>query len=106
MIDLYEKEELRAEIPMVVARANATMHRDDPRLITVVDLEAEPVECLRPRMRRLVGDTYENLDLKHAQFRSFRNILLIAATFIALGVIATLVFVSQNPHLMPLCFPR
>lgn len=106
MIDLYEKEELRAEIPMVVARANATMHRDDPRLITVPDLEAEPVECLRPRMRRVVGDTYENLDLKHAQLRSFRNILLMAATFIALGVIATLVFVSQNPHLMPLCFPR
>ena len=106
MIDLYEKEELRAEIPMVVARANATMHRDDPRCITIPDLEAEPVECLRPRMRRVVGDTYENLDLKHSQLRSFRNILLIAATFIALGVIATLFFVSENPHLMPLCFPK
>ena len=106
MIDLYEKEELRAEIPMVVARANATLHRDDPRRITIPDLEAEPVECLRPRMRRVVGDSYENLDLKHAQLRSFRNILLIAATFITVGVIATLLFVSTNPHLMPLCFPK
>ena len=33
-------------------------------------------------MRRLVGDSYEQLDLEHAQLRSFRNILLSAAMFL------------------------
>jgi hypothetical protein len=106
MIDLMDANELRAEIPMVVARANATLHRDDPRRITVEELEAEAVEGLRPRMRRVVGDSYEQLDLEHAQLRSFRNILLIAALFIAVITAGTIVFVSLHPSLMPLCFDR
>lgn len=106
MIDLYNKEELRAEIPMVVARANATLPLYDPRRITIPDMEAEPVGSQRARMRRIVGDSYEQLDLKHAQLRSFRNILLIVAGFIVVGVAATLIFVSFNPNLIPFCFPR
>jgi hypothetical protein len=106
LIDLMDANELRAEIPMVVARANATLHRDDPRRTTVEELEAETVEGLRPRMRRVVGDSYEKLDLEHAQLRSFRNILLIAALFIAVITAGTIVFVSLHPALMPLCFDR
>jgi hypothetical protein len=106
LFDLMDANELRAEIPMVVARANATLRRDDPRLITVEELEAETVEGLRPRMRRVVGDSYEQLDLEHAQLRSFRNILLIAAVFIAVLTAGTIYFVSRNPSLMPLCFDR
>jgi hypothetical protein len=106
LFDLMDRYELRAEIPMVVARANATLRRDDPRLITVEELEAETVEGLRPRMRRVVGDSYEQLDLEHAQLRSFRNILLIAAAFIAVLTAGTIYFVSRNPSLMPLCFDR
>ena len=106
MVDLYDSNQLRAEIPLVVARANATLHRDDPRRTTVEDLEAESVQSLRPRMRRVISDSYEQLDLEHAQLRSFRNILLIAAFFL-IGVVAvTLVVVSQNPQLVPLCFPN
>ena len=106
LFDLMDANELRAEIPMVVARANATLHRDDPRRITVEELEAETVEGLRPRLRRVVGDSYEQLDLEHAQLRSFRNILLIAAVFIAVITAGTIYFVSRNPSLMPLCFDR
>jgi hypothetical protein len=58
MVDIYDKNQLRAEIPLVVARANETLHRDDPRRITVEDLEAESVESLRPRMRRVISDSY------------------------------------------------
>jgi hypothetical protein len=106
MIDLMDADELRAEIPMVVARANATLHRDDPRHITVEELQGETVESLRPRMRRVVGDSYEKLDLEHAQLRSFRNILLFAAVFTAIITAGTIFFVSRNPSLMPLCFDR
>jgi hypothetical protein len=106
LFDLMDRDELRAEIPMVVARANATLHRDDPRRITVEELEAETTEGLRPRMRRVVGDSYEQLDLEHAQLRSFRNILLLAAVFITVLTAGTIYFVSRNPSLVPLCFDR
>ena len=50
LFDLYTDDELRAEIPMVVARANATLHRDDPRRMTVAEMNALPQKRLRPRM--------------------------------------------------------
>jgi hypothetical protein len=106
MVDLYDPNQLRAEIPLAVARADATMHRDDPRRITVEDLEAEPVESLRPRLRRVISDSYEQLDVEHAQLRSFRNILLIVAFFLTALLAITLVVVSQHPKFMPLCFPN
>src|SRR5215212_3227919 len=108
MVDLYDKNQLRAEIPLVVARANATLHRDDPRWITVEDLEAETesVESLRPRMRRVISDSYEQLDLEHARLRSFRNIVLMAAFFVILLIAITLGVVSTHPEFVPLCFPN
>lgn len=104
MLDLYTDAELRAEIPMVVARANATLHRDDPRRSTIAELSALPTARLRPRMRRLVGDSYEKLDLEHAQLRSFRNIVLLATAFLFVCVVVTLLFVYVNPTWVPLCF--
>lgn len=104
MIDLYDDAELLAEIPLVVARANATLHRDDPRRLSVGELMQDPPEVRRARMRRLVGDSYEQLDLEHAQLRSFRNILLSAAAFLTAITLATLVVVALNPSLIPLCF--
>jgi hypothetical protein len=104
MFDLYDENELVAEVPLVVARANATLHRDDPRRLTVRELLADPPDVRRARLRRLVGDSYEQLDLEHAQLRSFRNILLSAATFLMVVVAGTLVVVALHPSLMPLCF--
>jgi hypothetical protein len=106
MVDIYDKNQLRAEIPSVVARANETLHRDDPRWITVEDLEAESVESLRPRMRRVISDSYEQLDLEYARLRSFRNMLLTAAFFVIVLVVVTLFVVNQKPWLVPLCFPN
>lgn len=104
MFDLFEEDELIAEVPLVVARANATLPRDDPRGVSVGELMADTPGVRRARLRRLVGDSYEQLDLEHAQVRSFRNILLSAAAFLTLIVAGTLAFVSTEPQLMPLCF--
>ncbi len=104
MFDLYTDAELRAEIPMVVARANSTLHRDDPRLASVAELAVLPRLRLRPRMRRLVGDSYERLDLEHGQLRSFRNIVLLAAAFLIVCVGITIGFVVTHPSWIPLCF--
>jgi hypothetical protein len=56
-------------------------------------------------MRRLVGDSYEQLDLEHAQLRSFRNIVLTSACFLVLLLSLAVVFVYYNPTFMPFCFP-
>ena len=106
MVDLYDENQLRAEIPLVVARANATLHRDDPRRTTVEELEAESTASLRPRMRRVISDSYEQLDLEHARLRSFRNILLTAAFFVIVLIAITLAVVSLHPGFVPLCFPN
>lgn len=93
-IDLYDEAELQAEIPVAVARAQVTLHRADPRQVPVEELRPEPVERLRPRLGRLMDDSYESLDRQHGQLRSFRNILLLAAFVITILVATTLLVVA------------
>ena len=111
MVDLLNEDEVRAEIPMALARAQSTLRRDDPRLIDAEQMQADAsrpgsVNRLRPRLRRLIGDSYEQLDLDHAQLRSFRNVLLLAALSVFILVVAVVVIVSQYPTWIPLCFPK
>jgi hypothetical protein len=106
MVDVLDENEVRAEIPAVLARAESTLTRNDPRRVSLAQLRTEPIESLRPRLRRLMEDSYESLDGKHAQLRSFRNILLLTALFVGILVIATILIVWQNPDWIPLCFPE
>ena len=111
MVDLLDEDEVRAEIPMALARAQSTLRRDDPRLMDAEQMQADAsrpgsVNRLRPRLRRLIGDSYEQLDLDHAQLRSFRNILLLAALSVFILVVAVVVIVSRYPTWIPLCFPK
>ena len=106
MVDVLNEHEVRAEIPAALARAESTLSRNDPRRISLARLRTERIESLRPQLRRLMEDSYESLDGKHAQLRSFRNILLLTALFVAVLVIATILIVWQNPAWIPLCFPE
>jgi hypothetical protein len=106
ILDLYDEDELRAEIPDAVARAQTALNREDPRQLTIAGLSASPPELLRPRLRRATVDSYGAIDTKHGQLRNFRNVLLMSAMLISLLVVATLVVVARRPHIMPLCFPR
>jgi len=40
IVELYNEPEVFAEVPSAVARAQETMHREDPRCIAARDLEA------------------------------------------------------------------
>jgi hypothetical protein len=106
MVDLYDEAELFAEVPSAVSRAQATMHREDPRCIARSDLEALPVPQRRARLRALIEDGYEGVDQQHAQLRSFRNIVLLSALGIAALVGITIWVVAVHPSVMPLCFPH
>jgi hypothetical protein len=108
IVDLYDENELRAEIPTAVARAQASLHRDDPRRIAaeqVLQSEDLQPDRVRPILRRLIGDSYQKADLEHAQLRSFRNIVLLSALSMFVLVVSTIAVVSWQPHWMPLCFP-
>ena len=105
LVDLYTEPDIDAELPSAVARAHATLNRDDPRCISLSQLRALPLDRRRAWLRRLVEDGYEGVDAKHAQLRSFRNTTLYAAALTIVLVALTVVVVSRNPTVMPLCFP-
>jgi hypothetical protein len=107
LVELYDEYELQAEVPTAVARAQATLHRDDPRRAVAVQLlKADPFEPdrARPVLRRLISDSYEKSDLEHAQLRSFRNIVVISALLMLALVVATVAVIASNPSWLPLCF--
>ncbi|HST46258.1 hypothetical protein [Jatrophihabitans sp.] len=104
LIDLYSEADLDAEIPGAVARTQTTLHRDDPRCLTQRQLRDLPIAERRAWLRRLTEVCYEAVDLKHARLRSFRNNLFMAAVVVIALVAITVLFVSQFPSAMPLCF--
>jgi hypothetical protein len=104
LIDLYEQPELHAEARQAVARAHATLHKEDPRQTTVEDLCGRSADELRPLLRRLTADSFGVIDGQHAQLRSFRNIVLLAALFTLLLTVTTVAIGIWNPAAIPLCF--
>src|SRR5918996_2431622 len=106
MVDLLGDDELPAEVHGAMARAQLTLPRDDPRRIPARVIHGQPPERVRPFLRGLVDDSYQALDGKHAQLRSFRNILLLTALIVTLLVGLTVAVVSWQPTWVPLCFPN
>jgi hypothetical protein len=106
LVDAYTEEDIDAEIPGAIARAHRSLHRDDPRCLSQTQLRALPLAHRRARLRRLVEDGYEAIDLQHGRLRSFRNIILMAAFVVIVLVGITIGVVWSNPSVMPLCFPN
>ena len=105
MVDVYDDVEMAAEIPVAVARSQMSLHRDDPRRLEAFAFDNRSVTQQRALLRRAIEDGYDAVDRQHDRLRSFRNINLILALFIAVLVVLTIAFVSQQPEIMPLCFP-
>lgn len=105
MVDVYDEAELAAEVPAAVARAQQTLHRDDPRRAVVERISDAPLAYQRALLRRAIEDSYDSMDRQHARLRSFRNIILVLAMFITALVAATILVVALRPSFMPLCFP-
>ena len=104
MVDLYDEDELKAEIPRAVARVQGALHRDDPRRLGHEDLAEKDPRALRATLRRLVEDGHEATDLQHRRLRSFRNVTLLAALAVILAVVVATLVVFRDPDLLPLCF--
>lgn len=105
IIDVYDDAELAGEIPGALARAQVTLHRDDPRRIDADTLSKMSTAEQRALVRRSIEDSYDVSDRQHSRLRSFRNIILMSAVLITVLVGITIASVATNPTVMPLCFP-
>lgn len=107
VVDVFDDAEIAAEVPVAIARAQQTLHRDDPRRTMLDQVTSDSVALQRAFLRRTTEDSYDSLDCQHQRLRSFRNIILLLAMFIAALVVATVALVTTRPEYMPLCFtPR
>ena len=104
-VDVFDDDEIAAEIPSALARAQQTLHRDDPRRMIADALQSHEIARQRAFLRRAIEDAYDALDRQHERLRSFRNIILMLALCIAVLVAITIAGVWANPTIMPLCFP-
>jgi hypothetical protein len=101
---LFDEQELRAELPEALARVEAGLQKDDPRR---ADAQRVATSTERPNPRevsRMVEAGYASSDQMHRRVRSFRNVVIIAATVITVFMVAFTAYVSTHPTAVPLCF--
>jgi hypothetical protein len=108
---LFSPAEVRAEIPEAVARAEASLERNDPRRGTAMRLLTLPTDIeaatLREHLRKVIEVSYAHADELHARLRSFRNLVLGATAAIAFFMLSFVLVVWANPTWVPMCFtPR
>jgi hypothetical protein len=101
---LLDEQELRVELPEALARVEAGLHKDDPRR---ADAQRVATSTERPNARavsRMVEAGYAATDQMHTRVRSFRNVVIIAATVITVFMVAFTAYVATHPTAVPLCF--
>ena len=105
MVRLFSDDEVDAEIPEAVARAEVGLNRDDPRraaarrLLLMKDAAAK-----RTTLSKTVQIGHEAADRLRSRVRVFRNIVLVAALLLTLFVSLFVVWVAGHPGTVPLCF--
>jgi hypothetical protein len=106
LLDLYDEDELDAEIPSILARARTALGADDPRCVDPAKLRKLPVEKRRALLRRCVDESFDVTDNQHVALRRFRNLVLLTAALLAVLGAVTALLVARAPSILPLCFPQ
>jgi hypothetical protein len=105
LVKLYSDDEVEAEMPVAVARAVASLNRDDPMREAARQLSSMgPGPRKRALLSKVVQVSYEAVDGSHTRLRNFRNVLLSATFCIAVLGLAFSFIVAFNPTAVPLCF--
>lgn len=105
MVRLFSDDEVDAEIPEAVARAELGLNRDDPRraaarrLLCMTDRVAK-----RSALSKTVQIGHEAADRLHSRLRIFRNTVLVAAGLLAVLLSLVVIWVARHPETVPLCF--
>jgi hypothetical protein len=108
MVELYPMDRLIAEAPEAVARVEAGLDRDDPRVLAARGLMATlptmPLRAARAEMFKTIEVGHSAADHKHSRLRGFRNAILGGAGVIAVLLLSFGAYVWCNPEKVPLCF--
>jgi hypothetical protein len=101
---LYGPNEIRAEVPEALARVEEGLQADDPRRAEAQRLatSTEPLDAAA--LRKMIETGHAAADQLHVRVRSFRNVVLLAASLITIFLIAFAAYVSTHPSSVPLCF--
>lgn len=105
MVRLYSDDEVDAEIPEAVARAEKGLNRDDPRRTAALKLlSMKDSATKRITLSKIVQSGHEATDRLNSRVRVFRNVVLVTALLLALFVSIFVVWVATHPSAVPLCF--
>jgi hypothetical protein len=105
MVRLYSDDEVDAEIPEAVARAEIGLNRSDPRRAAALKLlSMKDGAATRITLSKIVRVGHETTDRLHSRVRVFRNIVLVTALLLALFVSIFVGWVADHPDTVPLCF--
>lgn len=105
MVRLYSDDEVDAEVPEAVARAEIGLNRDDPRRAAAVALPSmRDAAAKRVALSKTVQIGHEATERMHSRVRAFRNIVLVAAILLALFVSIFAFWAAGHPGSVPLCF--
>ena len=105
MVRLYSDDEVDAEIPEAVARAEIGLNRGDPRRAAAQKLlSMKDCAATRITLSKIVRVGHETTDRLHSRVRVFRNIVLVTALLLALFVSIVVFWVAAHPGAVPLCF--
>lgn len=108
IVELYDMDRLIAEAPEAIARVEAGLDRDDPRVEAarslLTRLPSTPLASARAEMFKMIEVGHSAADHSHSRLRGFRNALLGGALVIALLLLLFVAYVWAHPQKVPLCF--
>jgi hypothetical protein len=104
IVHLYDERELRAELPEALARIEEGLQKDDPRRAEAQRMATATGPLDAASVSKLIETGYSAADQTHSRVRSFRNIVLLAASVLTVFLIAFAGYVSTHPSAVPLCF--
>jgi hypothetical protein len=107
LVDLMTDDQIRVLLPSVLARAQAALDPDDPRLHDVNKLRKRDdpgaFDC-RAHFKQAMRAGFAAEDQVFARVRTFRN-LVVKCTVLLIVLIGIMVgLVATHPESMPLCF--
>jgi hypothetical protein len=106
LVDLLSDDQIRGLVPSVVARAQATLDRDDPRRGYVDSLQHEKLDkgVCRPRIKQAMRAGYDAEDQIFLRIRTFRNLVVKSTVLLFVLMISMVWLIATHPRSMPLCF--
>jgi hypothetical protein len=109
---LYAPDDIRAELPDAVRRANGALAIDDPTRLSAAQAltssrrREDNLSYTVGQLSMLIGLGHEAADRQRARLRTFRNVMLVAVAITSLLAVGIALLGKLAPDWIPLCFTQ